>query len=419
MSHGRGVSRRGAAAGPGETAVEEQAAGPRQVPPGSGGGASSSRPRPPTVTVVMPAYNRAALIGASIESALGQTYPDLELLVVDDGSTDDTAAVVRAYAGRDRRVRLLAGAHRGMSATMNAGVRAARGRYYARLDSDDLWHRRFLEVTVPILERDPRVGVVYPRARTFSDGHGPPQPERGRPMTFPGQPFESMLVGDFASGAALVRVSCHERAGGYDEAVGLWEDWDFWLRASRHFDFHFVDEVLAYLRVHPGNVSSAGSAARWRSRVDVLDRAFAAAAATPPGLTRQQEALRAQAYRNVYLDVGRAHWSERDRAGAWRWFRDGLAISGAPIRSAGGLGYSLLLHHLGRVPHFWTLHGVLSRTRRALAAGRARAAGAAACDPGPRVPPPAVLPVGEGQRSPPAAPRVTGDATDQRPRATP
>jgi GT2 family glycosyltransferase len=323
------------------------------------GEGSFDRPsRAPRVTVVMPAYNRAGLIRESIDSALAQTFDDFELLVVDDGSTDATRDAVRQI--RDPRLTLLERPHRGMSAAMNAGVRAARGVYFARLDSDDLWHPEFLAATMGAMEHPPHVGVVYTRASTFADDPRLLEPDRGLPLTFPGKPFESMLVRDHASAAALVRVECHQRVGGFDETLRWWEDWDFWLRVSRHYAFRFVDRRLAQVRIHRSNTSYGDGVAAWATRTRVLDKAFAALASTDPALER----IRALAYRNAHFDAGLHCWQRGSPAAAAHEFQRGVRASGRPVRAGGRLLYLLLLHHLGRVSVVRHAHHTLSRARQ-------------------------------------------------------
>jgi len=306
----------------------------------------------------MPAYNRADLIGESIDSALAQTFPDFELIVADDGSTDVTREVVRRF--RDPRVTLLELPHRGMSAAMNAGVRAGRGAYYARLDSDDLWHPDFLAATVAAMERPPRVGVVYTRASTFADDPRLREPDRGLPLMFPDQPFESMLVRDHASAAALVRVECHQRVNGFDETLQWWEDWDFWIRVSRHCAFRHIDRELARIRIHRSNTSRIDGVRAWAARSQVLDRAFAPLAPLNGDLVR----VRALAYRNAYFDAGLHFWHRRLLKAAAREFRRGLRASGTPATAAARLAYLLLLHHFGRFPVVREAHRTLSRARQ-------------------------------------------------------
>jgi len=306
----------------------------------------------------MPAYNRAALIGESIASALAQTLRDFELIVVDDGSTDATREVVRQCD--DPRLVLLERPHRGMSAAVNAGVRAARGEYFARLDSDDLWHPEFLAVTVAAMEQAPRVGVVYTRADAVEEISGARQADRGLPLKFPGKPFESMLVRDHASAAALVRVECHQRVSGFDEMLRWWEDWDFWIRVSRHYQFRFVDRVLARFRIHAASTSHVDGLTAWATRTQVLDKVFAALPSSDPGFER----IRRLAYRNAHFDAGLHFWARRWWRAAAHEFGRGLRRSGTPGRASARLMYLLSLQSLGRVPVVREAHRTLSRARQ-------------------------------------------------------
>jgi glycosyltransferase involved in cell wall biosynthesis len=120
----------------------------------------------PLVTVVTPAYNIAEYVGEAVDSVLGQTFRNFEYLVIDDGSTDDSAAVIRAHAGDDPRLRLIQGENRGPSAARNIGIREAGGEYIAFLDGDDRWHPKFLERLVRLIQSlPPTVGSVFCRSR--------------------------------------------------------------------------------------------------------------------------------------------------------------------------------------------------------------------------------------------------------------
>jgi len=282
----------------------------------------TSPPTRPTVTVIIPTYNREAYLRASIASVLGQTFSDLELLVVDDGSTDDTPGLVRSID--DRRVRYLPQEHRGVSAALNAGMRSAAGRYVARLDSDDTWLPHALATLVSVLDSQPNVGVVYGKGQAM-DRDGAPLPHtQGLPPRFPDDSLRSLAYDDCTCNVALLaRRECLERAGGYDETLTANEDWDMWLRVARHDSFAFVDEVLALIRWHDGNLTGPASplfAAVLDTRTAPLDKLFAA-----PDLPASLRAMRALAYTNVYLFRGQRWMQQRrwDRARrefgrAWR-----------------------------------------------------------------------------------------------------
>jgi glycosyltransferase involved in cell wall biosynthesis len=306
----------------------------------------------------MPAYNRATLIEASITSALAQRCDDFELLVVDDGSTDATRDVVRQV--RDPRLQLIERPHRGVSAALNAGIAAARGTYYARLDSDDVWEPDFLAATLAAIEAPSPADVVYTRARVVGADGQRREADRGVPLLYPDRPLPSMLVRDHASAAALVRLEVLRCIGGFDETLRWWEDWDCWIRLSRVARFRFLDRELAEFRLHAANSSRLGGSAAWRTRTAVLDRAFAALEPLPPDVA----AVRGLAYRNAHFDVGLhlttvPHWGEALHA-----FGLGIRRSGDPGRATARLVYLLLLHGLGKLSAVRDLHRALSRWRQ-------------------------------------------------------
>jgi glycosyltransferase involved in cell wall biosynthesis len=265
----------------------------------------------PVVSVVIPTYNRAHLIGESIHSVLDQTYGDFELVVVDDGSSDDTEAVVRRF--HDPRIRYIYQENQGISGARNTGIRNARGKYIGFLDSDDLWLPQLLEVQVAALDADPEVGLVYAKAQAMNERGHPKTQLRGAREKYPGETLKSLLCGDFGCiQTTVVRRECFDLAGVFDETLTTSVDWDMSLRQSRVCRFHYVDRVLARFRMHPGQTTGDRSVglAQWaRDRTRVLDKAYSGQDVSP-----EARAVRALAYRNVYVDVG-LHWLS---ARAWR-----------------------------------------------------------------------------------------------------
>jgi glycosyltransferase involved in cell wall biosynthesis len=208
----------------------------------------------PAVSVVIATHNYGRYLGGALESALGQSFGDLEVIVVDDGSTDGSDEVVRRYL-RDGRVRYCRTDHLGQPRAKNTGIRLARAPLLAFLDADDLWLPEKLERQMALLRDDPDVGVVYcPRRVIDADGRELdfryPEPLRGWVL---GPIFHTNFV---CFSSCVVRRGVLDVVGGFDEGLELAIDYDLWLRAARHFRFDYVPEALVAYRVGHGSLSS-------------------------------------------------------------------------------------------------------------------------------------------------------------------
>jgi glycosyltransferase involved in cell wall biosynthesis len=233
----------------------------------------------PTVSAIIPTYNRAALLVEAVESALAQRRPPDEILVVDDGSRDDTAARMAAYGERVRYVRQ---ANAGPSAARNHGFRLARGEYLALLDSDDLWTPDRLERQLEVLQRHPDTDVVFGREVLF--GAGQPDrdwnlhdPEVRRVLAQTAGPLDPVLPllireNVVPTSTALFRRALLDRAGGIDESLRQAEDWDLWLRfALAGARFAHVPSPLCRRRMHDSNLIH-DKEARMKATLAVLER---------------------------------------------------------------------------------------------------------------------------------------------------
>jgi glycosyltransferase involved in cell wall biosynthesis len=198
---------------------------------------------PVAVSVVMPAYNVAWCVRRAIDSVLAQTLRERELIVVNDGSTDETAAVLRSYGSA---IRVLEQPNRGMSAARNAGIRAAVGRYVAFLDADDWWLPEKVARQVALLESRPEVGFCSTAARVV-DGDGKLLALWGCPGTS-GDVLETLFAQHAAvaggCSAVVVRREPLERTGGFDESLRGFEDPDLWIRLAALCRYACLDEPL-------------------------------------------------------------------------------------------------------------------------------------------------------------------------------
>lgn len=201
--------------------------------------------RPVTVSVVIPVYNAAAVIDQTIRSVLVQTWADREIVVIDDGSTDGSADVVKSFGDE---VRYYAFENEGVAKARNRGMALARGRYIALLDHDDLWAPDKLRRQVEVLEARPEVGLVITGiGHLEQDG----RPRRKFP-TGPSSRFYQLFVKGFGPtpSAAMIRRSVIERAGGFDERFGSagLDDHEFWPRIAQHCEIALIDEPLTFHR---------------------------------------------------------------------------------------------------------------------------------------------------------------------------
>ena len=214
--------------------------------------------RIPKVTVVVPAYNVSKYIQEALVSLEKQTFTDFEVLIVDDGSTDDTADIVQKFCQQDSRFKLLQKPNGGLSSARNYGIRHSRGEYIALLDGDDVYHKDKLATHVARLYSRDDVGLVYSASRTIRDD--------GKPtfITLSGKPIHpnpllALLCKNFVGHGsnAVFRRCLIDEVGGFDENLGSWEDVDLWLRIAAMQKWRFFREkrVLCYYRVRPSGLS--------------------------------------------------------------------------------------------------------------------------------------------------------------------
>lgn len=211
---------------------------------------------PELVSAVIPTYNYGRYVTEAVESALAQTYRAVEIIVVDDGSTDDTRDQLRPYGDR---IRYIYQPNQGLSAARNTGIRAARGRLIALLDSDDLWHPRRLEVQMRYLASNPDLGLVASdHVSDLRTGWRPlddPDNPRVRPVTM----RELLVRSRFGSCGVLVRRECFDDLGYFDTSLRSAEDRDMWIRIASRYRVVKLDLPLWYYRPHGGSMSTAAA----------------------------------------------------------------------------------------------------------------------------------------------------------------
>ncbi len=213
----------------------------------------------PRISVVIPAYNRARYLDTAAATVLAQTWSDLELIIIDDGSQDNTPDVCGRLCEYDSRVRYIRHENKGLPAARNTGIRAATGEFIALLDSDDFWAPTKLAKQLDLFARDQTLGVVYcDWASIDQSGHvsqGVNPPDFSLPSLYEALLFDNVVHG--SASAVLIRATCFDQVGLFDESLRANEDWDMWLRTAEHYQFAKVPEVLVYLLQHSDQMQRA------------------------------------------------------------------------------------------------------------------------------------------------------------------
>jgi glycosyltransferase involved in cell wall biosynthesis len=214
------------------------------------------------VSIVLPTYNGSRYLSEAIDSVLAQTYPHWELIVVDDCSQDSSPDIIAGYVARDPRIRSIR--HPGnqkLPRALNTGHAAARGSYLTWISDDNRYLPPAIEEMVTFLEEHPAVGVVYADCVLIDD--------RGQYLQdWPAQPASRIAYMNSLRACFLYRKVVYETVGGYDAEQFLAEDWDFWLRAARHFEMVPIHKTLYQYRWHDQSLTKAARRSEVRNSIE-------------------------------------------------------------------------------------------------------------------------------------------------------
>ncbi|HXG53406.1 MAG TPA: glycosyltransferase [candidate division Zixibacteria bacterium] len=278
----------------------------------------------PRVSVVIATYNRAPFLPETLEGVLRQTFKDYEVIVVDDGSTDDTRRIVESCGAK---VRYVYQDNRGASAARNLGVRLARAPWIAIQDSDDVPLPDHLQTLYRYAESRPDCGLVFANGGYL----GGPQhrretiipPRKSRRLARRGVAVDDLFEKSIIRlQASLIRKDCYEAVGGHDETLRICGDLDLFFRLLARFPAGYVDRVVFLYRRHPGNMTR-NEELRLVENIRVLERLVSDFPETAAALGRRRIARRL-AYRHYRLAKGR--WRRHERAAASEALRRAISL---------------------------------------------------------------------------------------------
>lgn len=271
------------------------------------------------VTVVIPTYNRADFLAEAVDSVLNQTWKDLEILVVDDGSTDRTREVMARYG---KRLKYFYKKNEGPSSARNVGIREAMGTYVAFLDSDDVWDPEKLSIQMEFMRKHPEIKLVCTDSCEIDSSESR---EGKLKRDLMGSLFSLLYSNSFIrTSTVLMNKACFQEVGYFDERYQSAEDYDVWLRVARRYPIAYLSRPLVRYRKHEGNVSHDKITLR-RNALSVLEAHY------------DPKEISARTYRtrmsNLHLYFGRAYLRLGDTEMARRSFDRSLRLTPFRVRS--------------------------------------------------------------------------------------
>lgn len=245
-----------------------------------------------TISVIIPAFNQGHYLGEAIQSVIDQTFPDFELVVVDDGSTDNTAQVACSFS--DTRVRYIHQENRGLSAARNTGILRSSGEYLTFLDSDDLFVADKLETLLNAMQRDPGLGFVAGQAVLIDENALPLGKVFDTPL--PENPVHLLLWNPLHVCSVMMRRDWQQKVGLFDESLHAYEDWDMWLRLARAgCRMGWVAHPVSLYRFHTRQMT------RDKDRMTTATFAVLKKVYSDPDLPQEWLSLKDRAYSSAYL----------------------------------------------------------------------------------------------------------------------
>ncbi|MGB7414144.1 MAG: glycosyltransferase family A protein, partial [Thermosynechococcaceae cyanobacterium] len=260
----------------------------------------------PKVSIIIPAYNVMCYLPSTVDSVLDQTFKDFELIIVNDGSSDNI--VPWSSNLKDLRVKFISQENKGAQIARNVGLENATGDYIALLDADDLWEPTKLEKQVSYLDKHPDIGVVYTWTGLIDEQGS----SLGRIVASQahGNVWEKIVVRDdilCSSSVALIRAECFETVGYFDPDLEGFQDWDMGIRLAFKYQFGVIKEILTFYRHRSNSMSRSRSIEGTReTSMEVIEKSFKSAPAN-------YQYLKRKSYSYVYLSQS---WMQIDQGNA-------------------------------------------------------------------------------------------------------
>jgi alpha-1,3-rhamnosyltransferase len=219
----------------------------------------------PLVSVIIPAYNHEQYVGACLESVIKQSYRNIQIIVINDGSTDNTEGkILSLIQNSERNISYISKENEGVCKTLNLGLSIAKGKYIAFLASDDMWAHNRIEKQVCFLEKNSSVGFIFSDSKfvfnevvsnsRYSDYKLVLNKIFSEPYTIKNIYYDLILENFISAITVLVRKKCIDEVGIFDSNIAF-EDYDMWLRLSKKFPVAYIPETLALYRIHTTNIS--------------------------------------------------------------------------------------------------------------------------------------------------------------------
>lgn len=225
----------------------------------------------PKVSVVIAAYNKAGLTVRTVESVLSQTYPNLEIIVVDDGSTDNTKQRLASYG---KKIKYVYKQNGGACSARNLGIKLSQGEYIGLLDCDDLYFPQKIDRSITYLRENPQFGFVYSAAYYIDQDDNILRKYADYKNPYIGWISQNLVVRNFiCNSTVVIRKSCFDKAGFFDQAIFTPADWDMWIRLSQNYQAGYIREALTKYRFTDSYILSNIKQAK-REEMTVLTKTF-------------------------------------------------------------------------------------------------------------------------------------------------